>query len=395
MTIYNILLKRIRQLNEKNNHLEVRTPILWKSELFEISGHLDHYANNMFAASSVEDNLKEYFIKPMNCPGHMEVFRSKQWSYRDLPIGFAEYSPLHRNEISGAIGGLTRCRCFCQDDAHVFCSPETLQAEIKKILLMIKEVYGNWFGMEFRPVLSTRPEKFMGEIRVWETAEKALENALKENEFQFDVSPGDGAFYGPKIDFIVKDSLGREWQTATIQLDFQLPERFGLEYTNKENQPQRPIVIHRAIFGSFERFIGILLESFQGKLPFWLSPVSVIVLPISDKVIEYAKEINEKLLFIGVRSELDESNNILSQKIAIDLDRKIPYLVIVGEKEKVNQSVTLKQSGKQETMLLEDFLPKMACLEADCDSQIYQHHPHRQEQDRFRGNQQTVQSLHF
>lgn len=373
MQVYNRLLNRIRQLNEKNNHLEVRTPILWKSELYQLSGHLDHYAVNMFAAGGAEDICcgnsavagPEYWVKPMNCPGHMEVFRSKHWSYRDLPIGFAEYSPLHRNESSGAIGGLTRTRCFCQDDAHVFCSPETLQSEIKRILLMVDEVYSCWFGMEYRPVLSTRPEKFMGETSVWDDAEKALENALKENEFHYEIAPGEGAFYGPKIDFIVKDSLGREWQTATIQLDFQLPERFGLEYTNKDNHQQRPIVIHRAIFGSFERFIAILLENFDGRLPFWLAPTSVAVLPISDKVMDYAQEIQDKLVAIGVRSAVDANNGTLGQKILVAHEQKIPYLVILGEKEKQARTVALKSVEKQETMPLHEFFPKMVELNVE------------------------------
>jgi len=325
----------------------------------------------MFSVNSSENGIdensgSECWIKPMNCPGHMEVFRLKHWSYRDLPIGFAEYSPLHRNESSGAIGGLTRTRCFCQDDAHVFCSPETLQSEIKRILLMVDEVYSYWFNMEYKPVLSTRPEKFMGEISVWDDAENALKNALKENEFHYEISPGEGAFYGPKIDFIVKDSLGREWQTATIQLDFQLPERFGLEYTNKENHQQRPIVIHRAIFGSFERFIAILLENFDGRLPFWLAPTSIAVLPISEKVMDYAQEIQNKLVDLGVRSKID-TNGTLSQKILVSHEQKIPYSLILGEKEKQSGTVTLKSKDqfgvdKQETIKLHEFFQRMIKL---------------------------------
>lgn len=358
--------------------MEVRTPIIWKSELYKLSGHLDHYSKNMFFVGEANDDAEwdmkndghpkvevEYAIKPMNCPGHMELFRSKHWSYRDLPIGFAEYSPLHRNESSGAIGGLTRTRCFCQDDAHVFCSPETLQSEIKHILLMVDEVYSSWFGMEYRPVLSTRPEKFMGEISIWDAAESALENALKENEFKYEIAPGDGAFYGPKIDFTVKDSLGREWQTATIQLDFQLPQRFGLEYANKDNQPQQPIVIHRAIFGSFERFIAILLEESNGRLPFWLAPVSVAILPISEKVMDYAQEIQDKLAAIGVRSEIDTDNGTLSQKILVGFEKKIPYLAILGEREKTSRTVSVKSADKQETISLHEFFPKMMELNGE------------------------------
>jgi threonyl-tRNA synthetase len=373
MQVYNSLLNRIRSLNEKNNHLEVRTPIIWKSELYKVSGHLDHYADNMFFVGGCEDGFDpsnehnfieiENCIKPMNCPGHMEVFRSKHWSYRDLPIGFAEYSPLHRNEVSGAIGGLTRCRCFCQDDAHVFCTPETLQDEIKKILLMVDEVYSNWFGMEYHPVLSTRPNKFMGDINVWNNAEKALSNALNENEFKFDIAPGDGAFYGPKIDFIVKDALAKEWQTATIQLDFQLPERFNLEFTNKDNHPERPIVIHRAIFGSFERFIAILLESLQGKLPFWLAPNSVRMIPISDKFLSYAKKVQSELQNIGVRCDVDDSNNTTSQKVLVAHTQQIPCLAIVGGREETSNTVTLRQNdAKQETLNIQNFLVLMKSM---------------------------------
>lgn len=306
--------------------------------------------------SSVEG--PEYWIKPMNCPGHMELFRSKHWSYKDLPIGFAEYSPLHRNENSGAIGGLTRCRCFCQDDAHVFCSPETLQSEIKKILLMVDEVYSKWFKMEYKPVLSTRPADFIGKPDVWDTAEEALSNALKENNIPFKVAPGDGAFYGPKIDFTVKDSLGREWQTATIQLDFQLPERFNLEYVNKDNHPQRPIVIHRAIFGSFERFIAILLEESQGRLPLWLAPVGIHILPISDKIADYAQELKDKLDAVGVRSEISASGT-LNQRILVGYESKIPYLLVLGEREKESRTVTIKDGTKQETICLHEFFPRM------------------------------------
>ena len=358
MAVYQALLERIRRLNEENGCLEVRTPLIWKSELYKTSGHLDHYAKNMFQVI-VDENEENCCLKPMNCPGHMEIFRSKQWSYRDLPVRFAEYGPLHRNEVSGALGGLTRCRAFCQDDAHIFVSPETLQNEIKRILNMINEVYNVWFNMKCRPVLSTRPDNFMGEEQMWNNAEDALEQALVENNMIFKVAPKDGAFYGPKIDFIVTDSLGRDWQTATIQLDFQLPQRFGCKYTDKNDKEQTPIVIHRAIYGSFERFIGIILEHTDGKLPGWLAPVNVIVLPISDKVADYADEVNAKLnrSQADMRCEVDHSNRTLSQKVAAAHEKKIPILIIVGEKEKNNGTVTVKSSGGQETMPIDQFCP--------------------------------------
>lgn len=362
MKVYNALLSKIRQLNEANNHVEVRTPLIWKPELYETSGHLEHYSKNMFSIDPGEESIP-YWLKPMNCPGHMEVFRSRQWSYKDLPFGFAEYSPLHRNETSGAIGGLTRCRCFCQDDAHVFCSRETLLPEIKKIISMVGEVYSKWFGMKYRAVLSTRPDDFMGSLEIWDQAERILETALRANIDDFEIAKGDGAFYGPKIDFIVQDALGREWQTATIQLDFQLPEKFKLEYTDSNNRAARPIVIHRAIFGSFERFIAILLEATDGKLPFWLAPVSVAVLPISDKVAEYAREIYEKLLAVGIRVELDNSNSTLAQKVLVSHNQKIPYLAIVGNSEKDNRTVTVRYNLQQQEILsLEEFFPRMMSL---------------------------------
>ena len=363
MVLYNLLLNKMKQLNEENGCQEVRTPLLWKSALYQTSGHLDHYAKNMFFATDGPgrdpEDENHYCVKPMNCPGHMEIFRSKQWSYRDLPVRFAEYGPLHRNEVSGAIGGLTRCRAFCQDDAHIFVSPETLQTEIKRLLVMVNRVYGIWFKMPYRCTLSTRPEKFLGEVKAWDSAEAALEDALGDNNLKFDIAHQEGAFYGPKIDFIVTDSLGREWQTATIQLDFQLPERFGCTYKDRDDLEKTPIVIHRAIYGSFERFIGILLEHTQGLLPPWLAPVSVCILPISDKVADYAEEIKMKLTAVGVRCEIDSANRTIQQKIAIGFEKKFPYMAIVGEKEKANRNVTVKNAQKQETMPLETFFPKM------------------------------------
>lgn len=369
VAIYESLLKRIRQLNENNGCQEVRTPLVWKSELYETSGHLDHYAKNMFFVSdNSEEQLHDNCLKPMNCPGHMEIFRSRQWSYRDLPVRFAEYGPLHRNEASGALGGLTRCRAFCQDDAHIFVSPDNLQCEIKKILVMIGRVYG-WFGMKFRSVLSTRPEKFMGDKLVWDNAEAALEDALGDNGLKYTIAHNDGAFYGPKIDFIVTDSLNREWQTATIQLDFQLPQRFGCSYTDKNDNEQIPIVIHRAIYGSFERFIGILLEHTDGYLPLWLAPVGVTIAPISDNINEYAKEVKMALLAEGIRCECDNSNRTFQQKIAIGYDKKVPFMVVLGEKELASKTITLKHmrstKNEQETLSMEVFISKMALMQKE------------------------------
>lgn len=344
----------------------MRTPLVWKPELYETSGHLQHYAGNMFLVhhlSDKEDVELDYILKPMNCPGHMEVFRSRRWSYRDLPVRFAEFSPLHRNEVSGALGGLTRCRSFCQDDAHLFCKPSDVQSEIENNLKMISVVYGAWFQMQYRAVLSTRPENFLGDVATWNMAEGWLAAALDRHGTPYTVAVGDGAFYGPKIDFCVTDSLGREWQTATIQLDFQLPDRFELEYYDANDQPARPIVIHRAIYGSFERFIGILLEHFDGNLPFEIAPVSVLVVPISDKQLDYAEEIDYKLKAVGVRSELDNSNGPLAGKIAAGHARKIPFLAIVGDKEKTARTVTVRSFAMDQTKLtLEEFFPRMMSL---------------------------------
>lgn len=349
VTIYNLLLDKIRQLTGEHGYSEVRTPILWKSELYKCSGHWEHYAKNMFTVpkdgpllgDDVEIFQPQYALKPMNCPGHMTIFQSKQWSYRDLPVRFAEYGPLHRNEASGSLGGLTRCRLFCQDDAHCFVTPETLPAEVDSLVNMVGRVY-RAFDMPVRSVLSTRPEKFMGEKATWDHAENILRKAL-DRYGEYSINEGDGAFYGPKIDFIVTDSLGREWQTATVQLDFQLPERFQLEYIAADNQPKRPIVVHRALYGSFERFIGILLEHYGGALPGWLSPVQVAVLPIADRHTPYAQGVAESLK--GFRVIMDDSNNTLSQKIAVAQSQKIPFMVVVGDREEKDRTAMIRDRG--------------------------------------------------
>jgi threonyl-tRNA synthetase len=348
--IYSVLSDKIRNLNYRNGYVEVRTPVLWKTQLYEQSGHLEHYRKNMFLIEHRLSPLGEpfewdtaaYAMKPMNCPGHMVIFKSKRFSYRDLPYRIHDQGILHRNEASGSLGGLTRCKAFCQDDAHCFIKPEDVQNEILSIMNMIGDVY-RAFDMRSRAVLSTRPNNFMGDLNVWEQAESNLVDALNEARLSFEYDVGGGAFYGPKIDVMVKDSLGREWQTATIQLDFQLPERFELEYVAEDGSMKRPIVVHRAMYGSFERFIGILLEHYQGRLPTWLSPTQVIFLPISDRHIEYCKRKAEELRKLGIRHEVDEKNGTLNQKVLIAQQRQIPYILVCGDKEVEQDSFSVRK----------------------------------------------------
>lgn len=329
--IYSLLSDKIRSLNLNNGYVEVRSPEIWKPKLYEISGHLEHFRKNMF-----EIGDEDYILKPMNCPGHMEIFRSQHWSYRDLPYRIHDQGVLHRNEASGALGGLTRTREFCQDDAHCFIPENMIEEEAQNLIALTQRVYAP-FNMPLRAVLSTRPSKFMGETEQWDKAENALAGVLGSSSIDYEVAEGEGAFYGPKIDFMAKDSQDREWQTATIQLDFQLPQRFGLTYVNEQNSQSVPVVVHRAMYGSFERFIAILLEHFQGALPVWLAPIKSIVLPISNKFNEYAQHVAT-----CCEAKLDSSDNTLSQKIAVAQEQQIPYMLIVGDRETKSRTVTIR-----------------------------------------------------
>ncbi|MFZ7826936.1 threonine--tRNA ligase, partial [Priestia sp. 40] len=300
--VKNQLEQFLRSVQEKHNYEEVRTPFMMNQQLWEKSGHWDHYKDNMYF--SEVDNAK-FALKPMNCPGHMLIFKNKLHSYRDLPIRMGEFGQVHRHEFSGALNGLLRVRTFCQDDAHIFVTPEQIESEIKSVIELVDYIYKT-FGFEYSIELSTRPEDSMGEDSLWELAENSLENVLKKLNFDYKLNEGDGAFYGPKIDFHIKDALKRSHQCATIQLDFQLPEKFDLNYINEKNEKQRPVVIHRAIFGSLDRFFGILIEHFGGVFPTWLAPVQVKVIPVSLKVHqEYAQEIKAALGKKGIRVELD------------------------------------------------------------------------------------------
>jgi threonyl-tRNA synthetase len=356
--VKNQLEQFLRSVQEKHHYEEVRTPFMMNQQLWEKSGHWDHYKDNMYF--SEVDNAK-FALKPMNCPGHMLIFKNKLHSYRDLPIRMGEFGQVHRHEFSGALNGLLRVRTFCQDDAHIFVTPEQIESEIKSVIELVDYIYKT-FGFEYDIELSTRPEDSMGEDSLWELAENSLENVLKKLNFDYKLNEGDGAFYGPKIDFHIKDALKRSHQCATIQLDFQLPEKFDLNYINEKNEKQRPVVIHRAIFGSLDRFFGILIEHFGGVFPTWLAPVQVKVIPVSLKVHqEYAQEIKEALGKKGIRVELDNREQKLGYKIREAQVAKVPYILVLGDKEMESNSVNVRKHGeeKSETFNLDSFIEKL------------------------------------
>lgn len=353
--VKNELEKFLRSVQDKHNYEEVRTPFMMNQELWEKSGHWDHYKDNMYF--SEVDNAK-FALKPMNCPGHMLIFKNKLHSYRDLPIRMGEFGQVHRHEFSGALNGLLRVRTFCQDDAHIFVTPDQIESEIKSVIELVDYIYKT-FGFEYDIELSTRPEDSMGEDRLWELAESSLESVLKQLNFTYKVNEGDGAFYGPKIDFHIKDALKRSHQCATIQLDFQLPEKFDLNYINEKNEKQRPVVIHRAIFGSLDRFFGILIEHFGGAFPTWLAPVQVKVVPVSVQAHdEYAQYIKETLRESGIRVEVDSRNQKLGYKIREAQVAKVPYILVLGDNELQNKSVNVRKYGeeKSQTVELEEFI---------------------------------------
>ena len=337
--IYNTLIDFVREYYTRDGFSEVIAPIIFDTELFKVSGHYDNYRDNMFFSHIDE---REYGVKPMNCPGHTQIFALERHSYRDLPIRLAEFTRLHRYERSGVTHGLARVRSFAQDDAHLFVTPEQIESEIDGELRRIKEIYDVFGFTEVRIAHSTRPEKRLGDDAMWDAAEGALEAALKKNGLEFHVNPGEGAFYGPKLEFQVTDAIGRPWQLGTIQLDYALPERFQLSYIGADNAEHRPVMIHRAILGSLERFIGIIIEHFAGAFPFWLAPVQATVLPISEKFLDYAREASAKLRAAGVRCETDESNEKLGAKIRNAQLRKVPFMLIVGEKEAQSGTVSLR-----------------------------------------------------
>jgi len=340
--VYNALIGYMRQLYIRYGYEEVITPQIFDVELWHRSGHYDHYRDSMYF-TQVED--REFAVKPMNCPGHTFIFSSKKRSYRELPLRIADFGRLHRYERSGVTAGLTRVRSFSQDDAHIFCAPEQIEPEISSLIKMLREVYHAFDFGEMRVKLSTRPKDFIGSPEVWEKAEAALAQALARELIEYQINAGDGAFYGPKIDFAVLDALKREWQLATIQLDFFMPERFDLFYTSAGGSEERPVMIHRALLGSIERFMGILIEHCAGAFPLWLAPVQVRILTVTDNQKEYAKRVFEKLRNSGLRVELDERNEKLGYKIREAQLAKIPYAVVIGDKEVQNQTIAPRRRG--------------------------------------------------
>ncbi len=357
MVLRNVLEDFWRDIHRKNGYVEIKTPMILNEELWHRSGHWDHYKENMYTTKI--DNV-DYGIKPMNCPGGMIVYKSKMHSYKDLPIRAGELGLVHRHEKSGELNGLFRVRCFTQDDAHIFCLPEQIEDEISRIIKLVDEVY-SIFGFEYTLELSTRPEDSMGSDEQWEMAEGALKKVLKDLDMPYELNEGDGAFYGPKIDFHIKDSLGREWQCGTIQLDFQMPERFDLTYIGEDGEKHRPVMLHRVIFGSIERFIGVLIENYAGAFPTWLAPVQVKLLPIADAHVDYANEVKAKLEDVGIRVELDDRNEKIGYKIREAQLQKIPYMLVLGDKERESNSVGVRsrKDGDIGAMDLDEFIAKI------------------------------------
>ena len=354
MVLKNTLLDYWREIHRKAGYVEISTPVILNRSLWETSGHWDHYKNNMY--TTVIDG-EDYAIKPMNCPGGVLVYASEPRSYRDLPLRMGELGLVHRHEKSGQLHGLMRVRCFTQDDAHIFMTPEQIKDEIKGVAGLINEVY-SLFGFQYHVELSTRPEDSMGSDEDWEMATDALRSALDELQLPYVVNEGDGAFYGPKIDFHLVDCIGRTWQCGTIQLDFQLPQRFELEYVGADGEKHRPIMIHRVVFGSIERFIGILIERFAGAFPTWLAPVQVKVLPISDKYMDYAQSVLNKLTEAGIRAEVDTRAEKIGYKIREAQTAKIPYMLVVGQKEEEENTVSVRSraAGDEGARSLDTFI---------------------------------------
>ena len=354
MVLKNTLLDYWREIHRKAGYVEISTPVILNRSLWETSGHWDHYKNNMY--TTVIDG-EDYAIKPMNCPGGVLVYASEPRSYRDLPLRMGELGLVHRHEKSGQLHGLMRVRCFTQDDAHIFMTPEQIKDEIKGVAGLINEVY-SLFGFQYHVELSTRPEDSMGSDEDWEMATDALRSALDELQLPYVVNEGDGAFYGPKIDFHLVDCIGRTWQCGTIQLDFQLPQRFELEYVGADGEKHRPIMIHRVVFGSIERFIGILIEHFAGAFPTWLAPVQVKVLPISDKYMDYAQSVLNKLTEAGIRAEVDTRAEKIGYKIREAQTAKIPYMLVVGQKEEEENTVSVRSraAGDEGARSLDTFI---------------------------------------
>ena len=354
MVIRNELINYWREVHRRYGYQEIRTPMILNRQLWEQSGHWAHYKENMYFT---EIDGEDYAIKPMNCPGGMLVYKTQQHSYRDLPLRAGELGLVHRHELSGALHGLFRVRNFTQDDAHIFMTPEQIEGEIQNVINLFDEVYST-FGLKYHAELSTRPEDSMGSDEMWELATNGLRNALEHRGLEYIVNEGDGAFYGPKIDFHLKDSIGRTWQCGTIQLDMQLPEKFDLTYVGEDGQKHRPVMIHRVVYGSIERFIGILIENYAGAFPTWLAPVQVKILPITDRHMDYAFELKKKMFDLGLRVEVDDRNEKVGYKMREAQVKKIPYMLVVGDQEMESGTVNMRKHGEKDTatMPVDEFI---------------------------------------
>jgi threonyl-tRNA synthetase len=351
----------MRDVLLKNDYQLVKTPLLFNKGLWEISGHWGKYRENMFLVLDNESGEHDMSLKPMNCPSHHVLYASKKRSYRDLPLRLATQDVLHRNEVSGALSGLTRVRQFQQDDAHIYLAESQIPDEVKRLVALLNDFY-DALGLKYTAKFATRPEVRIGEDELWDRAENALRAALEETGMPYELKPGDGAFYGPKIDFDVSDSIGRTWQLGTIQLDYNAPERFDLGYIGEDNREHRPVVIHRAVFGSFERFIAILIEHFAGAFPVWLAPLQVAVLPISDDQNESARSLVEELAAAGIRAELDDRSETLNYKIREAETLKVPYMAVIGEREAESGNVAVRVRGagrKQEVLSRAEFIERL------------------------------------
>ena len=353
-TLYNQLAQYMREMLYPEGYIELRTPLVFNRQLWQTSGHWDHYRENMFL---VESEGEPFGLKAMNCPAHMLVFGSEVRSYRDLPLRFHDQGVLHRNEASGVLSGLTRVRQFAQDDAHCFVTEDQIGEEVERLLRLVGHVYSD-FGLEYTMELSTRPDDFLGEIETWDHAEHQLKTAIEATEQPYTVSEGEGNFYGPKIDFHVTDAIGRKWQCATIQLDYQLPRRFKLKYVGADNAEHCPVVIHRAIFGSFERFIALLIEHYAGRFPLWLAPVQATVLPIADRHAEFAQSVESRLSAAGLRATVDARQEKIGYKIREAQIKKVPYMLVVGDREAAEDKVAVRSgaAGDQGGQTVDSFL---------------------------------------
>lgn len=343
MVILNNLIDFWKKEHTKRGYCEIRTPLILERSLWIQSGHWDHYRDNMYFT---EIDERPFAIKPMNCPGGMLVYKSQIRSYRDLPLRMAELGVVHRHERSGVLHGLMRVRCFTQDDAHLYCRPDQVKDEIKGIMDLCRFIYKDVFGFKYTMELSTRPDNSMGSEEQWKIAETALQQALEETGSEYKLNPGDGAFYGPKIDFHLEDCIGRTWQCGTIQLDFQMPEKFDLKYIGDDGKEHRPVMLHRTVLGSLERFFGILIENFAGAFPYWIAPLQARVLPVSDEFVEYGRSVAQTLRSWGVRVEVDERDEKLGKKIRDAQTQKVPYMIVIGEKERESGTVAPRERAK-------------------------------------------------